>query len=92
MKHTITLLALLLASAGALAAQGLLETTEEARQRQNAERYETYRQRGSQAPLGGYQDKLGSPAPYGTQRPGYTSPYSNPYGAPQETWRDRLNR
>lgn len=83
MKRLIVLFALL--SAGAYAAPGMLETQEEARQRQNAERYEAYKERGYQAPLGGYQDKLGDPAPYGTERPGYT-----PQGQQYEGWKDRL--
>lgn len=48
----------------------LYETMDQARQRHNAERYETYRQNGYQAPLGGYRDRLGDPAPMGTDRPG----------------------
>ena len=35
------------------------ETTNEARQRHSAERYETYRNNGYEAPLGGYREKLG---------------------------------
>ncbi len=57
-----------------------LETTDEARQRHSAERYETYEQHGYQAPLGGYHEPLGDRAPYGTERPGFTSPKEeNPY-------------
>lgn len=56
----------------------LLETTENARMRHNAERYETYKQNNYQAPLGGYSERLGDPAPHGTDRPGYASP--QPYG------------
>lgn len=60
------------------------ETTEEARQRHSAENYQTYKNNGYQAPLGGYQERLGDPAPRGTERPGYTTPkgydYQSPYG------------
>lgn len=65
-----------------------LETKDEARQRHSAERYETYRSRGNSAPLGGYPERLGDPAPRGTERPGYTT---TPYSAPPayDTNRDR---
>lgn len=59
--------------------RNLLETTEQARQRHSAERWNQYEQRGYRAPLGGYQERLGDPAPRGTERPGYTSP--QPYGS-----------
>lgn len=62
------------------AAGNLLETTKQARERHSAERYE-YQQRYinrtggySTAPLGGYAEPLGSPAPYGTANPGYVMP------------------
>lgn len=86
MKH-ILILALLLAPALAAAQSRPLETTDEARQRHNAERYDTYRQRGNQAPLGGYQDRLGDPAPRGTESPGMARPSRDPYGSSQD--RDR---
>ena len=69
----------LLFSAVATAAQAQyrpFETVNDARQRQNAERYETYRSNGYQAPLGGYQERLGDPAPRGTESPGYVTPPS----------------
>lgn len=50
------------------------ETRDEARQRHSAERYETYKSRGYQAPLGGYSERLGDPAPWGTERPGFVTP------------------
>jgi len=59
--------------------RNLLETTDQARQRHSAERYQEYERRGFQEPLGGYRDRLGDPAPPGTERPGYTSP--QPYGS-----------
>jgi len=73
------LLFLLLVSSAAIAQSSYrpFETTEEARQRHNAERYDTYRQHGNSAPLGGYQDRLGDTAPRGTESPGYR----------QDTWR-----
>jgi hypothetical protein len=50
------------------------ETRDEARQRHSAERYETYKNHGYQAPLGGYSEPLGDPAPWGTDKPGFVSP------------------
>lgn len=38
-----------------------LETSEEARQRREAERYEVRRDRGGSEPLGGYRERLGDP-------------------------------
>jgi len=84
----IAILVILLAPALAVAqSYRPLETTDEARQRHNAERYDTYRQRGNQAPLGGYQDRLGDPAPRGTESPGMVRPSRDPYGSGQD--RDR---
>lgn len=80
MKDSLVLIALAAAVSLPAYAWNPLETTDEARQRHSAERYDTYRNNGYQAPLGGYQEKLGDPAPYGTDRPGYSSPYSSPYG------------
>lgn len=57
----------------------MFETIDESRQRHSAERYEQYEQNNSSAPLGGYSDKLGDPAPAGTERPGYVTP--QPYGS-----------
>lgn len=60
------------------------ETTNEARQRHSAERYQTYKEHNYQAPLGGYSEPLGDRAPAGTERPGFTSPergQPSPYGA-----------
>jgi hypothetical protein len=51
-----------------------LETVDQARQRQSAENYETYRNRGNEAPLGGYNQPLGSPSVPGVERPGYVAP------------------
>ena len=69
----------------ALAQWRPLETTEQSRQRHNAERWNTYKNRGYQAPLGGYQERLGDPAPSGTERPGY-SDRLNPYGGYQSDY------
>lgn len=67
-----------------LAQSRMLETQDEARQRHNADRYEQRRSSGGQAPLGGYRERLGDPAPRGTESPGYvTRPQgreSNDYG------------
>lgn len=69
---------IILAITSAAYAAPMFETIDESRQRHSAERYEQYEQNGRMAPLGGYNDKLGDPAPYGTERPGYVSP--QPYG------------
>ncbi len=68
------------------------ETTDQARQRHSAERYQQQQQRYGMPPLGGYQEKLGDTAPRGTWRPGYTSPQGSGYGsgrgdARQDRWR-----
>jgi hypothetical protein len=52
----------------------LFETLDESRQRHSAERYEIYKERGYQAPLGGYPECLGDPAPPGTENPGFVTP------------------
>lgn len=50
-----------------------LETTDQARERHNAERYQQYKDNNYNPPLGGYSEKLGDIAPEGTARPGYKS-------------------
>jgi hypothetical protein len=45
------------------------ETTDEARQRHSAERYQQQQRNGT--PWGGYKEKLGDTAPWGADRPGY---------------------
>jgi hypothetical protein len=73
--------AMLLWSADVSATQLLhAETLDQARQRHSAQRWQEYEQRGYQAPLGGYSEPLGDPAPRGTERPGYTPPQG--YGSP----------
>ena len=72
MKKIIFALTLLLISAGTVQAWDPLETKEESRQRHSSENYEYYKKNGT--PLGGYPEKLGDTAPYGTERPGYNSP------------------
>lgn len=75
---------LCLVASSAVYAQGRpLETTNEARQRHNAERYETYRSNGNSAPLGGYSSPLGDPAPRGTESPGMR-PIAPTYGNDRE--------
>jgi len=75
-RMLLCLFALLAFAAQATFAQAYdnrLETIDQARQRQSAERWNEYQQRGY-APLGGYSSPLGDPAPYGTERPGYVTP------------------
>lgn len=81
MKHIVALCLLLAAAPVQAGDWKPLETTDEARQRQSAERHEIYQDRGKEAPLGGYRDRLGDPAPYGTERPGYNEPIYRPSGA-----------
>lgn len=62
-------------------AQSLLETKDQARQRHSADNYNTYKNNGNRAPLGGYSGTLGSPQPYGTSTPGMNNGYkTNGYG------------
>lgn len=46
------------------------ETRQESIDRHSMQNYETYRNNGYQAPLGGYSSPLGDPAPRGTLQPG----------------------
>jgi hypothetical protein len=80
------LLTLLLATATFNAAAGdrLLETQDEARERQQSERYEAKKARGGDEPLGGYTERLGDPAP----RNSYEPPSRNNPG----TWQDKAKR
>lgn len=78
---TITLLAIILSSR-VVAQSRPFETVDEAKQRQNAERYDAYQSRGYQAPLGGYSERLGDPAPRGTLSPGYVPPPPTYYPKP----------
>ena len=79
MKTLLALMTLTLAVSLPVQAQRALETRDEARQRHSAQNYEKYRQNGHSAPLGGYRDKLGDPAPQGTQRPGHITPKGGSY-------------
>ena len=49
--------------------RSLLETTDQARERHSAERYQHQQRHGT--PLGGYHEPLGDTAPRGTLSPGY---------------------
>jgi len=62
------------------------ETTQEARQRHEADRYDQYRQRGNSEPLGGYSEPLGDPY----QGRVNNGPVYQP--APNSTWQDRAKR
>lgn len=78
----------ILAAPPAAAQSRAFETKDESRQRHNAERWQEHEQRRSQGldspPLGGYRERLGDPAPPGTDRPGYTQPFErDPYGPGQ---------
>lgn len=73
------------------AAQGY-ETIEQSRQRHSAQNYDTYRNNGNQAPLGGYQERLGDPSPAGTLRPGYVETYRQPNNYGSGTLDERMDR
>jgi hypothetical protein len=97
MKIAISIAAVVLASSAFAQTYRPLETTDQARQRQSSENYDTYRNRGNDAPLGGYNRPLGDPDVRGVERPGYVSP--SPTYQPQpayqqpssdQDWRRRL--
>ena len=50
-----------------------LETTSDSMASHSAENYQTYEQNGGNAPLGGYSEPLGDPAPAGAVTPGYSN-------------------
>ena len=68
-----------------------LETTDQARQRQSAENYETQRRQENPLLPPTYQQPLGSPSVPGIERPGYVSPQPAYHPAPiyGGDWRDR---
>lgn len=88
MKNVI--LCIMLLTPFAALADRTFETVDESRQRHEYERYQQYKDNNYQAPLGGYQEKLGDPAPYGTSSPGSYQPQQQIN--PNESWRDRLKR
>lgn len=97
MKIVMSIAAVLLASSAFAQTYRPLETTDQARQRQSAENYNTYRDRGSEAPMGGYSRPLGDVEQRGVDRPGYISPspayrsQSNDRQVPDDQdWRRRL--
>lgn len=62
-------------------AQRINETVEESRQRQQAEQYKQYQDRGNQQPLGGYNQKFGDSVPRPLNNDAYTQPgQAQPYG------------
>jgi len=71
MKRLITMVVVILMAASTSYAQYEFETIDQARQRHSSENYDYYKSNG--APLGGYNDTFGDPAPYGTEQPGYTT-------------------
>ncbi|MFL2641775.1 MAG: hypothetical protein ACJ0N6_04985 [Thermodesulfobacteriota bacterium] len=70
-KKILILLILFFGSSQAFALR--IESTDEARERHGAQRYQQYKDNGYMPPLGGYREKLGDPAPKGTANPGYRS-------------------
>ena len=91
MKGLIVLFALAILVSLPAFAGNPYETVDQARQRHSVENYDTYKKNGNRAPLGGYKESLGDPAPYGTERPGYTSPkgygVDSPYGIKNDSRR-----
>lgn len=65
-----------------------LETVDQARQRQSAENYETYKKQDNPLLPPSYQRPIGDPSVQGVDRPGYT-PQQPAYGG---DWRDRAKR
>lgn len=62
-------------------AQRINETVDESRQRQQAEQYKQYQDRGNQQPLGGYNQKFGDSVPRPLNNDAYTQPgQAQPYG------------
>ena len=96
MKTVFALLMISLASVANAQSRNPLDTTDQARQRQSAENYETYRKHGNEAPLGGYNRPLGDPPVSGVERPGYVTPppvyQSSQPNSSRDDWRDRLRR
>ena len=94
--RSIALAVLLTASNLSTAEWRPLETTDQARQRQSAENYDTYKARGSTPPLGGYSRPLGDLEVRGTERPGYNTPQPYPprpaYGDKPDRWSDPMRR
>lgn len=84
MKAASALLLLLISSLACAQQNNPLETIDQARQRQSAENYDTYRNRGNDAPLGGYNGPLGDVEQRGVERPGYVAPA--PVYQPQPTY------
>ena len=96
MKTIIATLLIATSSLVAAADWRPFETTDQARQRQSAENYDTYRARGNDAPLGGYNRPLGDSEVRGVERPGYVNqqPYAPQpdYGNKPDRWSDPLRR
>lgn len=91
MKQTALLLMILVPTlAAAQADRNPLETVEQARQRQSAENYQTYRRNDSQLPPS-YNRPLGDPEQRGVERPGYVSPppVYQPRRGSDGGWQDR---
>lgn len=74
---------LLLITISSLAqAQRINETIDEARQRQQAEQFKQYQDRGNQQPLGGYNQKFGDTVPRPLNNDAYSPPgQAQPYGS-----------
>lgn len=93
MKLSIAVAVFAFSMAAVAADRSPLETTDQARQRQSAENYDTYRRQDNQLLPPSYQQPLGSPSIQGVERPGYI--YPAPVYQPQQQpsyggdWRDR---
>lgn len=83
MKRTTLLLLSVVLPGSVLAGGSLLETQDQQRMRQDAERYDQYKAHGNSEPLGGYRETLGDPY-YGNGRGNQDS-----YGTSGPTWEDK---
>ncbi len=87
MKPLIAIL-LLSVNIACYAADRINETTEEARQRHQAEQYDAYKRHNYNEPLGGYNERLGDTSP--RQNPYTPSSTNSDYSS--GTWQDRAKR
>lgn len=84
MTKIIGVVVLMFSSAALADNYNLLETTDEARARHNAERYKEYKDNNRQIPLGGYSERLGDTAPPGTYSPGSSTTHQYKGGQGRE--------
>lgn len=81
-KYQAALIVALALIASTSYGQRINETKDEARQRQQAEQYQQYQDRGYQQPLGGYQNRLGDPPQRPLSNDAYGGQQPQQYGQP----------